>query len=101
MGTELSRPSDRMLTAAPVSRREVSIGFDLSTIPPELHQRVAQTMTNQQTRKQYEIIQLQLDVCISQGRADIGLVCGKTTDMKGHTGVSGFPLGNCEPIPLA
>lgn len=79
----------------------MSIDFDLSTIPPDVRQRVAQTVSNSQTGKTYEVFQLQLDISISQERADIGLMCGKTTGMMGHTGVNGFPLGSCEPIALS
>ncbi|KAK0706431.1 hypothetical protein B0T26DRAFT_680119 [Lasiosphaeria miniovina] len=81
-----------------ISPGEVSMDFDLSTIPPDVHQRVAQTVTNR--GKEYEIIQLQLDVSINQERADIGLMCGKTTDGTGRMGVNGFHLGNCDPFSL-
>lgn len=62
---------------------------------------MAQKVSSQATRKSYEMVQMQLEVCISQERADIGLVCGKTTDMTGQIALSGFPLGSCDPIPLA
>ncbi|KAK4447447.1 hypothetical protein QBC34DRAFT_303234 [Podospora aff. communis PSN243] len=90
----------RNFSPSDISRREVQIDFDLSTIPQHVHQQVARTETNRQTGKTFETIQLQLDVSISQERADIGLMCGKTTDMMGRTGVNGFPLGSCGPIPL-
>ncbi|KAM7208581.1 chaperone protein DnaK, partial [Naviculisporaceae sp. PSN 640] len=88
-----SSPSD-------ISRREVSIDFDLNSIPSDVRQRVAQTVSNPRTGKTFEVFQLQLDVSISQERADIGLMCGKVVDMTGHRAVDGFPLGHCPTIHL-
>lgn len=76
----------------------MTIDFDLADIPPEIHQQVAQTVTNTRTKKTYETLQMQLEITVHQDRADIVLVCGKTVDMLGRISHEGFLLRSAEPI---
>ncbi|KAG7284675.1 hypothetical protein NEMBOFW57_009284 [Staphylotrichum longicolle] len=80
------------------SRREVGIDFDLANLPPDIYRQVARTVTNPRTKKTYETLQMQLEISLSQDRADIALVCGNTVDMMGRISNRGFLLRSAEPI---
>jgi hypothetical protein len=79
----------------------VRIDFDLADLPPDIYRQVAHTVTNPRTKKTYESLQMQLEIVLSQDRADISLVCGNTVDMMGQISTRGFLLHSAEPILFA
>lgn len=93
-----SGESAKLTACLAASRREVGIDFDLADLPPDIYRQVARTVTNPRTKKTYETLQMQLEISLSQDRADIALVCGNTVDMMGQISNRGFLLHSAEPI---
>ncbi|KAK5660272.1 hypothetical protein OQA88_12812 [Cercophora sp. LCS_1] len=83
-------------------RHEVPIDFDLGNIPPDVQRRVVKSMTNQEAKKGYQSVELQLEICVDRDGANIDLLCEQIKDANGRVARGGVRLGGCKiPFPGA